>query len=583
MILKQKRSGQIKGRGCADGRKQRLHTPKDDASSPTVATESVLLSCVIDAKEQRDVATVDIPGAFMQGDQDETVHMHLEGTLAELLTKCDPKLYRQYVVTENKRPVLYVELIMALYGTLRAALILWRKLTSKLVEWGFVINPYDWCVANKQINGEQCTLVWHVDDMKISHADSRVVDDIIRTLEQEFRKEAPLTIRRGKVHDYLGMTLDFTNPGKVTIRMEDYVKNMLAELPEDMDGMATTPAAEHLFTVNEAPTYLNEKEAMFFHHNVAKLLFLCKRARPDIQTAVAFLSTRVKQPDCDDYKKLGRVMRYLRKTITLTLTLEANKLQLIQRWIDGAFATHRDMRSHTGGAMTLGKGVIYRTSTRQKLNIRSSTEAELVAVDDCMSHVLWTQYFLEAQGYDINDCIIHQDSKSAILLEQNGRASSSKRTRHINIRYYFITDRVNCGEIKFQYCPTTEMLGDFFTKPLQGALFTKFRNRILNIQTDTSLAPLMDHRSVLRQERSRATEQSHGQSLATAPYDQTKCPKPSNETIKTGDKQPQAQPSVLAVMAPMSQPVGGWHVTIMTKHRDDQTVPRPGPLLVESV
>ena len=99
MFLKQKRTGQIKGRGCADGRKQRLNTPKDAASSPTVATESVLLSCVIDAKERRDVATVDIPGAFMQGDQDETVHMCLEGTLAELLTKCDPKLYRKYVAT----------------------------------------------------------------------------------------------------------------------------------------------------------------------------------------------------------------------------------------------------------------------------------------------------------------------------------------------------------------------------------------------------------------------------------------------------------------------------------------------------
>ena len=195
MFLKQKPTGQIKGQGCADGHKQRLHTPKDDASSPTVATESVLLSCVIDAKERRDVATVDIPGTFMQGDQDETVHMRLEGTLAELLTKCDPKLYRQYVVTENNKPVLYVELIKALYGTLRAALIFWRKLTSKLVEWGFAINPYDWCIANKQINGQQCTLVWHVDDMNISHADSSVADNIINMLEQEFGKEAPLTIR----------------------------------------------------------------------------------------------------------------------------------------------------------------------------------------------------------------------------------------------------------------------------------------------------------------------------------------------------------------------------------------------------
>ena len=363
MFLTQKRTGQIKGRGCADGRKQRLNTPKDAASSPTVATESVLLSCVIDAKEGRDVATVDIPGAFMQGEQDETVHMRLEGTLAELLTKCDPKLYRKYVVTENNKPVLYVELVKALYGTLRAALSFWRKLTSKLVDWGFTINPYDWCVANKQINGQQCTLVWHVDDMKISHAHSQVVTDIIKQLEQEFGKEAPLTIRQGKIHDYLGMMLDFSLPGKVQIRMEEYIRNMLAELPEDMAGLATTLAAEHLFKINDTPTHLTDEAAMLFHHNVAKLLFLCKRARPDLQTAVAFLSTRVKQPDHDDYKKLAQAMKYLRNTITLPLTLEADDLQLVHWWIDGAFATHCDMRSHTGSAMSLGKGVIYGTST----------------------------------------------------------------------------------------------------------------------------------------------------------------------------------------------------------------------------
>ena len=162
--------------------------------------------------------------------------------------------------------------------------------------------------------------------MKISHGDSRVVDGIIKMLEEEFGKEAPLTIRRGKIHDYLGMTIDFSIDGKVQISMEEYIRNMLTELLEDMDGMATTPATEHLFKVNETPTYLDEKEAMFFHHNVAKLLFLCKHARPDIQTAVAFLITRIQHPDRDDYKKLGRAMTYLRKTITLPLTLEADDL-----------------------------------------------------------------------------------------------------------------------------------------------------------------------------------------------------------------------------------------------------------------
>ena len=574
MFLKQKRTGQIEGRGCADRCKQHLHTPKDDASSPRVATESVLLSCVIDAKERRDVATVHIPGAFMQGNQEETVHMHLEGTLAELLTKCDPKLYRQYVVTENNKPVLYVELIKALYGTLHAALIFWRKLSAKLIEWGFTINPYDWCIANKQINGKQCTLVWHVDDMKISHANSRIVDTIINMLEQEFGKEAPLTICHGKVHEYLGMTLDFTLAGKVQIRMEDYIINMLTELPEDMDGMASTPATEHLFKINDTPTYLDKKEAMFFHHNVAKLLFLCKRAHPDMQTVVAFLSTRVQRPDHDDYKKLTRAMKYLRKTITLPLTLEADDLQLVYWWIGGAFATHQDMRSHTGGAMSLGKGVIYGTSTRQKLNTRSSTEAELVAVDDCMSQVLWTRYFLNAQGYNITDCMIYQDNKSAILLEQNGWASSSKRARHINIRYYFVTDRANCGEIKLKHCPTTEMLGDYFTKPLQGGLFNKFRDRILNIQTDPATVPPVDHRSALGQDHSHATGQSCGQSLGTLQYDWTTSPQPGDKTTVRYETQPSHKQNVHAVMQPMSQPVGGWDVTSMSRQsRSTMTAP----------
>jgi hypothetical protein len=93
MFLKKKRCGTIKARGCADGRKQREYTSNEETSSPTVAIEALMLSCIIDAKEGRDVATTDIPGAFMRTDMVDTVHMVLEGTVAELLVKIDPKLY----------------------------------------------------------------------------------------------------------------------------------------------------------------------------------------------------------------------------------------------------------------------------------------------------------------------------------------------------------------------------------------------------------------------------------------------------------------------------------------------------------
>lgn len=233
---------------------------------------------------------------------------------------------------------------------------------------GFRNQSLDWCVANKQINGTQCTIVWHVDDLKISHVCPETVTSIIKLLENDLGKEAPLTIRRGKVHDYLGMVLDYSIPGKVMIKMITYIEEMLKELPEDMEGTAVSPAASHLFIVNDNnQTKLDEKMAILFHHYTAKLLFLCKRARPDIQTAVAFLCTRVQSPDTDDYKKLRRVMKYLRGTIDLPLTLEADQAKIMKWWIDASYAVHPDMKGHTGGAASMGKGTVYGTSTRQKL------------------------------------------------------------------------------------------------------------------------------------------------------------------------------------------------------------------------
>jgi hypothetical protein len=276
------------------------------------------------------------------------------------------------------------------------------------------------------------------------------------------------------------MTLDFSLEGKVRITMVDYIQNMLDDLPSDMDGEAATPAANHLFDVNAATAdmLLDRETAELYHHNVAKLLFLCKRARPDIQMAVSFLCTRVKNPDTDDYKKLTRVMRYLRSTISMPLTLEASDVRIIKWHIDAAFAVHPDMKGHTGGNMTLGKGSVYGTSTRQKINTRSSTEAELVGVNDVMPQVLWTRYFLSAQGYDTTENIVYQDNQSAILLEKNGKGSSSKRTRHIDIRYFFVTDRVASKEVSIEYCPTGDMIADFSQNHSRGPSLKSSETRL---------------------------------------------------------------------------------------------------------
>jgi hypothetical protein len=183
-----------------------------------------MLSCTIDAHKGHNVATADIPGAFMQTDMDGTVHMMLEGKMAELLARLDPKLYRKHLMIKKGKPIMYVELKKALYGTLQASLLFWKDLSKNLKEWGFKINPYDWCVADKTINGKQCTVLWHVDAIKVSHEDPEVVTQVLKLFEDVYgSKDAPLTITRDKVHNYLGMTIDFSVDGKVDFTMIDSI------------------------------------------------------------------------------------------------------------------------------------------------------------------------------------------------------------------------------------------------------------------------------------------------------------------------------------------------------------------------
>jgi hypothetical protein len=121
------------------------------------------------------------------------------------------------------------------------------------------------------------------------------------------------------------------------------------------------------------------------------------------------------------------------------------------------------MRSHTGETMSIGKGSVYSMSCKQKLNTRSSTEAKLVGVNDAMGIILWTRHFIECQGYSVTDNVMFQDNQTAILLENNGARSSSKRTRHMEIRYYFVTNNIQQEKMQTAYCPTGDMRANVTT------------------------------------------------------------------------------------------------------------------------
>ena len=175
---------------------------------------------------------------------DPGVYMRIDGAMADLLMEIDYDMYHPHMVKEKGKPVIYVELLKALYGTLRAACLFWETLSGKLQEWGFTINPYDSCVANKEVDGQQCTITWHVDDLKISHVDEHVVRSIIQKIQDNFGQHLELSMHIGKWHDY-------------------HIQVILQDTPANLRGTSMVPAAKHLFTTRPDALKLSPRTRAF--------------------------------------------------------------------------------------------------------------------------------------------------------------------------------------------------------------------------------------------------------------------------------------------------------------------------------
>ena len=482
MFLKEKYTAdgmfeKLKSRLVAGGHLQDRDVYNNGAS-PTASTTSVFILTTIAAKQNRAVATIDFPGAFLNSDMpltgDHVVYMRLSKQLTNSLIEIDPT-YNNYL---NNNGTCIVKLKKALYGCVESAKLWYDKLSGDLIKFNYTPNKYDICVFNRtETDNTQSSLVIHVDDMIITASSEAHVDAIITEIETIY---PGLTKHRGRVLNYIGMTFDFNSFGQVKITMDGFIHDLL-EGCKDMLGVASTPARPNLFDIpNDINPLLPDNLRERFHSITAKLLYLCKRTRPDILTVVAFLTKRVLKPQRDDYEKLIRAIQYIRGTKTMGITFESYDPIHVIAYIDASFAIHPDKKSHTGSVITLGKGAIYAKSGTQRLLTKSSTEAELVGLSDSGNQVLWTRNFLEQQGHKQPPAVIYQDNQSTIQLIRNGR-SNSERTRHVDIRYFFLHDRMNALDIDIQYLSTREMIADILTKPLQGELFRRMRNGILNL------------------------------------------------------------------------------------------------------
>ncbi len=226
IFVEEKQDGKIKARKVVRGNKQQDYITKEDVSSPVVSAEAGMLTCVIDALKDQDIAVIDIPNAFVQTvlkDEEHCVVIRIRGPLVDILVSIAPDVYGPYVSTTNKagQKVLLVQCLNAVYGAMVAALLYCKKFVKCLTKQGYKINPYNGCVANKVVRGRQVTICFHIDDCNISHESSAVIDDAIVWLrtDKSIFEDGPrqMKVHRGKTHKYLGMSLDFSHKGQCQV------------------------------------------------------------------------------------------------------------------------------------------------------------------------------------------------------------------------------------------------------------------------------------------------------------------------------------------------------------------------------
>ena len=470
----------VGGGDCQD----RNHYSRAETSSPTISTSSIFIIAQVAAAGGHTVATVDIGSAYLNAvmpkqDPNKLVFMRIKKEVATIMTEIEPA-FKPFTAADG---TLVVELDKALYGCIQSALLWYQELVSFLSSIGFIPNPYDICVLNRDKGGARTTIGIYVDDLLITSTSAQAVTETITALEEKY---VQLKIHEGKVHNYLGMVMDFTESGYVHVNQTGMIQEIVnchgVQEIETAVGATTkdptTPSHEKLFQHSEQSALLPTDLAKELHSITAKILFISNRGRPDVITFVSYMTKRVLSPTIEDGRKLLRAVAYLRHTSELDLRLGIKGALQVSVYIDASFAVHDDMKSHSGTAVTLGHGAYYTKSTAQKLNTTSSCEAELVALSKGMQQALWSQAFIHAQGGPSHPVKVYQDNQSTIQLIERGRPGA-EQSRHINIGYFWLNDLITRGLITLIYCPTKLMIADTLTKPVQGSLFTNLRDMLL--------------------------------------------------------------------------------------------------------
>jgi hypothetical protein len=449
----------------------------ENLSSPTVRTQSVFLALNEAAMEKRAVSTIDIKGAYLNAKlKSVNVYIRLTKDLAKIYSTLNPK-YKKYL---RKDGSMILKVNKALYGLIEAAMLWYEHIKATLLRLGYLCLNADQGIFKRATPLGRSTVCIHVDDLLVTTTHPSLDTHLREGLKKTYQG---ITIHEGLNQSYLGMSIDIDHANKcIRVSQPGYIADVLRE-------HGVTKPFKSPCTANLLVPTVNAKSIDIAPHRskVMQLSYLSGRTRPDIAFTVSHLVTRLNNPTTDDEFAVQRLLGYILHTKDLKLTFAPTSMTLYC-FADASYAIHPDAKSHMGITMQIGErnAPFHNKSGIIKAVCRSSTEAEIAALNELISDVLHTRDLLEELGHKQPTTTVYEDNTAAIQLLEGPITNYQTRSKHIKVRYAFFKQQLDLAHVSFTHCPTDKMLADIHTKPLTGEKFLIPRDELLGIYKDSN-------------------------------------------------------------------------------------------------
>ena len=463
--VKENQDGEIerfKARLVAKGFSQKYGIDYDETFAPVAKFTSIRAVLSMAAKHNLKLHQMDVKTAF------------LNGVLGEDIFMVQPEGY-----VDKDHPDYVCKLKRSLYGLKQSPRMWNQTIDDFMLKIEFKKCQSDHCIYIKRTDKEMIVVVIYVDDLILASNDDELLESTKRALSERFEMTD-----LGELEYFLGMEIkNDRDAGKVTVRQTKFLKSLLSKFGMQDSKPVKTPQDPGLkLTKSMCETGCKHDDTMKnvpYRSAVGGLMYLMVATRPDLAAAVGALSQFASDPCPTHWQALKRVLRYLQATLTHGLEFTRGDCQSVCGYSDADWAGDvQSRRSTSGYAFMMNSGCISWRSKKQRTVALSSTEAEYMALSEATQEAVWLKVFLCELGEMAGDeaIKIYEDNQGSIALAKN--PEFHKRTKHIDIRYHFVREKVEDGQVVLEYCPTQDMLADLMTKAIPAVQFDILRTKL---------------------------------------------------------------------------------------------------------